>query len=100
MRDIRRAVTASVLVTVALLPLLPASPAGAASCREELDAFEGQLNDSSLAARAPDRYAELARAAEEAGELRDEQLCMERVAELNAALAEAGNATPETAGGS
>lgn len=70
---------------VLIVPLV----ASAASCREELDRFEQALNASSLAATQPDTYAELARAAEEAAELRDEAVCMERVAELEAALAAA-----------
>lgn len=69
------------------LVLLPWS-VRSASCLEALDDFERKLNESSLAAREPDTYADLARKAAEAAELRDELLCMEQVGELNAALAQ------------
>lgn len=78
---------APVLAGAAVLIVPPV--AFAASCREELDRFERALNASSLAATQPDTYAELARAAEEASELRDEAVCMERVAQLEAELAAA-----------
>lgn len=92
MRTCIPAATAAAALAALLSPGLPAQTAFAASCREELDAFERRLNESSLAADAPDRHAELARAAEDAAELRDEALCLQRVAELNAALADAENA--------
>jgi hypothetical protein len=66
---------------------LGAVAADAASCREQLAQFEERLNESSLAADEPEKFAELAQAAEAAAELRDEQLCLQRVAELNAAVA-------------
>lgn len=86
---------AAATLAALFLPLLFPPAAGAASCREELDRFERELNESSLAAADPDRYAELARSAEEASELRDDELCMQRVAELRSAL-EAAVAPPAT----
>lgn len=78
---------APVLAGVAVLSVpLVAHPA---SCRDELDRFERALNASSLAATQPDTYAALSRAAEDASELRDEEECMKRVAELQAELAAA-----------
>jgi hypothetical protein len=68
---------------------LQAAPADAAGCREELQQLEDRLNESSLAADEPETFAELARAVEDAAELRDEQLCLRRAAELNAAVAAA-----------
>lgn len=86
-----RILAATVAMPVAAFLL--ADAAGAASCREQLEDFERKLNDSSLAATEPEVYASLAREAANAAELRDEQLCMQRVAELNDALA--AGATPQ-----
>lgn len=88
-----RAIAAAALAAL-LLPLFHPTGAFAVSCREELDRLERRLNESSLAAAAPDRYAEIARAVEEASELRDEALCMQRAAELNAALDDALGTPP------
>jgi hypothetical protein len=66
---------------------LETAPADAAGCREELQQLEDRLNESSLAADEPETFAELARAVEEAAELRDERLCLQRAADLNAAVA-------------
>lgn len=85
MTTLLRAAPALAGAAMLIVPLFTS----AANCREELDRFERELNDSSLAATQPDTYAELARAVEEASELRDEAVCMQRVAELEAALAAA-----------
>lgn len=77
------------------LALALADVAGAVSCREQLADFERRLHDSSLAADDPDTYAELARQAEEASELRDEELCLQRVAELDDALPADEPASPQ-----
>lgn len=63
-------------------------PAIAASCREQLEDFERRLYESALAAEDPDRYAELSRQAEELSELRDEEHCLERLAELSEQIPE------------
>lgn len=63
-------------------------PAIAASCREQLEDFERRLYESALAAEDPDRYAELSRQAEELSELRDEEHCLERLAELSEEIPE------------
>jgi hypothetical protein len=80
-----------------LLSAALASPGGApaATCREAIDRFERELDASGIAASDPDRYAELARAAEEAAELRDEAVCMQRVAELDAELDRVAGSDPE-----
>lgn len=78
-----------------LIVALVACDAGAATCREQLQRFERRLAESGLAASAPERYAELARAAEEAAELRDEARCLKRVAELEAALSTEWQGAPE-----
>lgn len=91
----------AILAAAAALPLAalgwPAT-AGAASCREELQDFERRLYDSSLAADDPEEYAELTRQVEEISELRDEALCAQRLAELNARLPDRGRAAPGEAG--
>lgn len=66
--------------------LQAAAPAGAATCMDELDRFERRLHSSSLAATDPDAFEALVRQAEETAELRDEEQCLQSVAELNAAL--------------
>lgn len=76
----------ALLITAAALPFLALAwpdAAGAASCREQLEDFERRLYESSLAADDPEQYAELSRQAEEISELRDEALCVERLAELS-----------------
>lgn len=80
-----------------LVPLSVPGDADAASCREELDRLERELNASGLAAAAPDTHAELLRALEEAAELRDEAACMERAAELEAEIAAAAPDDDEAA---
>lgn len=68
--------------------------AQAATCMDELDRFERKLHDSSLADTDPDTFQALVRQAEEAAELRDEEQCLQSVAELNAALPEDSGAAP------
>ena len=70
------------------------APAQAATCMDELDRFERRLHSSSLAATDPDRFEALLRQAEEAAELRDEEQCLQGVAELNAALPEEAGRQP------
>ena len=75
------------LVGAAIAVLLQAAaPAEAATCMDELDRFERRLHSSSLAATDPDAFEALVRQAEETAELRDEEQCLQNVAELNAAL--------------
>ena len=92
----------AIRVAAAALPLATLSwpaTAGAASCREELRDFERRLYDSSLAAEDPEEYAELTRQVEEISELRDEALCAERLAELNARLPDSGETTQDAGTG-
>lgn len=72
--------------------------ANAASCREQLQDFERRLYESSLAADDPEEYAELSRQAEEISELRDEELCARRLAELSGRLPPAETAAAEAGG--
>ena len=65
---------------------LQAGTAGASTCQDELNRFESRLQDSSLANEQPQRFQELLQDAREARSLRDEERCLQRVAELNAAL--------------
>ena len=91
----------ALLIAAAGLPLAALTwpaVAGAASCREELQEFERRLYDSSLAAEDPEEYADLTRQVEEISELRDEALCAERLAELNARLPDPGAAAAQDAG--
>ena len=91
----------AILVATAALPLAALTwpaVAAAASCREELQDFERRLYDSSLAAEDPEEYAELTRQVEEISELRDEALCAERLAELNARLPDSGGTAAQDAG--
>jgi hypothetical protein len=85
MEFFRHSFTAAV---VASLGLHFASSAQAATCKDELDRFERRLHSSSLAVNDADRFQELTRLSEAAAELRDEQRCLQRVAELNEALPE------------
>lgn len=66
----------------------PAISAQAATCQDELDRFERRLQGSDLATRDPDAFEELLRRSEEAATFRDEEQCLQIVAELNAALPE------------
>jgi hypothetical protein len=87
------------ILFAAALPLAALAwpdPAGAASCREQLEDFERRLHESALAAEDPDQYAALSRQAEEISELRDEELCVERLAELGEEIPEP--AAPTTTG--
>ena len=85
---------ASCVVTAALTVVLSIEAAGAATCMDELDRFERRLHSSSLAATDPDTFQALVRQAEEAAELRDEEECLQSVAELTSALPEDGGAQP------
>lgn len=89
-----RTATLVATVSVAVAALIATDAAFAATCREELNDFERLLSESSLAIEQPDTFAELAREAQQASELRDEQRCLQKVAELKAALATA-NPGPE-----
>lgn len=82
------------LVAGALALFLGIQAAGAATCMDELDRFERRLHGSSLAATDPDTFQALVRQAEEAAELRDEEECLQSVAELNSALPEDAGAQP------
>jgi hypothetical protein len=84
------------LVAAAALSLGPlaAGFAQAATCMDELERFERRLHSSSLASTDPDAFQALVRQAEETAELRDEEQCLERVAELNAALPEDSGLQP------
>ena len=73
------ALTAMILI----LGLYATGNAHAATCKDELDRFERRLHSSALEAKDPDTFHALARQAEEAAELRDEQQCLETVAALN-----------------
>ncbi|MGH8194685.1 MAG: hypothetical protein ACREQ8_09830 [Woeseiaceae bacterium] len=84
----------TVAVTLGTALFLCAAAANAATCREELQQFERKLGSSSLAVDEPEKFANLAREAEAAAELRDEDLCLQQVAELNAALPAASPAAP------
>jgi hypothetical protein len=68
--------------------------AEAATCMDELDRFERRLHGSGIAATDPDRFQALVRQAEEAAELRDEEQCLQSVAELNAGLPEDSGVQP------
>jgi hypothetical protein len=72
----------------ALLGISATGSAQAATCKDELDRFESRLHSSTLAATDPDAFQALARLAEEAAELRDEQQCLQAVAALNQAVPE------------
>lgn len=67
---------------------LPLEGSMASTCKDELDRFESRLHDSSLPADDPQLFQELVREAERAAGLRDEERCLQRVAELNEALPE------------
>jgi hypothetical protein len=85
---------ASGLVAAALIAVLCMEAAGAATCMDELDRFERRLHSSSLAATDPDAFQAFVRQAEEAAELRDEEECLQSVAELNSALPEDSGTQP------
>jgi len=85
MRISRHGLTSAVILSVGLQA---ANYAQAATCKDELDQFERRLHSSSMAADDPGAFEELVRLAEEAAELRDEDQCLQRVAELNEALPE------------
>lgn len=74
------------VITLSVATLLCTAGANAATCREELQQFERRLNESSLAVLDPEAFANLAREAEDAAEMRDEELCLQRAAELNAEI--------------
>ena len=82
----RFALAAGVLAVI--FALQTAGTAKAATCADELDRFERRLLSSTLAATDPDTFQSLVRRAEDAAELRDEEQCLQKVAELNAALPE------------
>lgn len=82
------------LTATALTVVLCIQAAGAATCMDELDRFERRLHSSSLAATDPDTFQVLVRQAEEAAELRDEEECLQIVAQLNSALPKDGDAQP------
>lgn len=84
----------TVAVTLGTAVFLCAAAANAATCREELQQFERKLGRSSLAVDDPEKFANLAREAEAAAELRDEDLCLQQVAELNAAMPAESPAAP------
>lgn len=75
-----------------ILGLYASGSAHAATCKDELDRFERRLHSSSLEAKDPDTFRALARQAEEAAELRDEQQCLETVAALNDVVPEDADA--------
>jgi len=77
-----------------VLSLQAAGSAGAATCMDELDRFERRLHSSNLAATDPDTFNALVRRAEEAAELRDEEQCLQSVAELNEELPEDSGLQP------
>lgn len=74
----------------AALIALPLEGSMASTCKDELDRFESRLYDSQIPSTDPQLFRELVRAAERAAELRDEERCLQRVAELNEALPERG----------
>lgn len=76
---------------------LQAEVGSASTCKDELDRFQSRLYGSDIAADRPQLFQELVRKAERAAELRDEQQCLRRVAELNQALPENDSRQP-TAG--
>lgn len=82
------------LIAGALSLVLGIQVAGAATCMDELDRFERRLHNSNLATTDPDTFRALVRQAEEAAELRDEEQCLQSVAELNSALPEDTDAQP------
>lgn len=82
------------LVVGALSLVLGSQAAVAATCMDELDRFERRLHNSSLATTDPDTFETLVRQAEEAAELRDEEQCLQSVAELNSELPEDAAAQP------
>ncbi len=67
---------------------LPLEGSMASTCKDELDRFESRLYDSPIPESDPQLFEELVREAERAAELRDEERCLQRVAELNQALPE------------
>lgn len=75
-----------------ILGLYASGSAHAATCKDELDRFERRLHSSSLEAKDPETFRALARQAEEAAELRDEQQCLETVAALNDVVPEDADA--------
>ena len=79
------------LIVGALSLVLGIQVAGAATCMDELDRFERRLNNSSLATTDPETFQALVRQAEEAAELRDEEQCLQSVAELNSELPESAD---------
>lgn len=74
--------------------ILGIQAAGAATCMDELDRFERRLQDSSLAEKDPDTFQALVREAEQAAGLRDEEQCLQKVAELNSELPEDARPQP------
>jgi hypothetical protein len=97
----QQAVTAATITLI--LVASAAGSAQAATCKDELDAFERRLHSSTLAATNPDTFQTLARLAEEAAELRDEQQCLQTVATLNETVPEdpglrSSRATPAAPG--
>lgn len=81
-----------------ILGLYASGSAHAATCKDELDRFERRLHSSSLEAKDPDTFRALARQAEEAAELRDEQQCLETVAALNDVVPEDADADSGASG--
>lgn len=72
---------------------LPVESSLASTCKDELDRFQSRLYDSQIPSTDPDLFEELVREAERAALLRDEQRCLERVAELKEALPESAMPT-------
>ena len=86
-------------VAAAAVLILGVGAAGitqATTCMDELDRFERRLHDSTLASTDPDAFQALVRQAGETAELRDEEQCLQDVAELNQALPEDAGAQPAT----
>jgi anion-transporting ArsA/GET3 family ATPase len=77
-----------------VLCLQAGSVTEAATCMEELDRFERRLLDSTLASEDPDAFQSLVRQVEEAAELRDEEQCLQAVAELDAELPQDADVQP------
>jgi hypothetical protein len=70
--------------------VLPFEGSIASTCKDELDRFESRLYGSQIPSTDPQLFQELVREAERAAQLRDEERCLRRVAELNDALPEPG----------
>jgi pimeloyl-ACP methyl ester carboxylesterase len=84
------------LIAVLVPGVGAAGIAQAATCMDELDRFERRLYDSTLASTDADAFQALVRQAEETAELRDEEQCLQGVAELNEALPEDAGTQPVT----